>query len=330
MSQARDSSNPDRKPRSGGIAAKSWWPQAKRLLTVAFFALVAYLLFHQARTVDWNEVFESMRRRPAHVLLLAAVMAGASHALYSCFDLIGRYVTGHRLPVVQVIQITFISYAFNLNMGALVGGFAFRYRLYSRLGLETGAITRVVLMSMLTNWLGYLLLAGLAFWWSPVALPPDWKLDAGGFRLLGFLLFAVAIAYLLACAFARRRDWFIRGHEVTLPSLRLALLQAFMSSVNWLLISGTVFILLEQKIEFPTVLEVLLVAAVAGVITHVPAGLGVLELVFVTLLSHRIPGSELLAALLAYRAVYYLAPLAVATLLYLLLEARAKSVARQK
>lgn len=330
MSQARDSSEADRKPRRLGIAAKSWWPQAKRLLSFVFFALVAYLLFRQARTVDWSEVFESMRRRPAHVLLLAVVMGGASHALYSCFDLIGRYVTGHRLAVALVMKITFISYAFNLNMGALVGGFAFRYRLYSRLGLETGTITRVVLMSMLTNWLGYLLLAGLAFWLAPVALPPDWKLDTGGLRLLGFLLFATAIAYLLTCAFARRRDWTIRGHEVTLPSLRLALLQAAVSSVNWLLICGTVFILLEQKIEFPTVLEVLLVAAVAGVITHVPAGLGVLELVFVTLLSHRIPASELLAALLAYRAVYYLAPLALATLLYLVLEARAKSAGRQK
>jgi hypothetical protein len=31
--------------------------------------------------------------------------------------------------------VTFISYAFNLNLGSLVGGVAFRYRLYSRLGL---------------------------------------------------------------------------------------------------------------------------------------------------------------------------------------------------
>ena len=73
-------------------------------------------------------------------------------------------------------------------------------------------------------------------------------------------------------------------------------------------------------------LSVLLIAAVAGVITHVPAGLGVLEAVFVALLSHQVPKGELLGALLAYRAVYYLGPLVLATAAYLLVEARAKAL----
>jgi uncharacterized membrane protein YbhN (UPF0104 family) len=72
------------------------------------------------------------------------------------------------------------------------------------------------------------------------------------------------------------------------------------------------------------VLAVLLVGAVAGVITHVPAGLGVLEAVFVALLSDQMPQARLLGALLAYRAIYYLVPLALATLAYVLTEVRAK------
>jgi uncharacterized protein (TIRG00374 family) len=87
---------------------------------------------------------------------------------------------------------------------------------------------------------------------------------------------------------------------------------------------------LEQKIAFATVLAVLLVAAVAGVITHVPAGLGVLETVFVVLLSHQLPRSELLAALLAYRGIYYLAPLALATIIYLVLEVRARKARKEE
>ncbi|MGJ7583533.1 UPF0104 family protein, partial [Variovorax sp. RHLX14] len=67
-----------------------------------------------------------------------------------------------------------------------------------------------------------------------------------------------------------------------------------------------------------------LVAAVAGVITHVPAGLGVLEAVFVALLAHEVPQAKLLGALLAYRGLYYLLPLVVATLGYLVTEARAR------
>jgi hypothetical protein len=137
-------------------------------------------------------------------------------------------------------------------------------------------------------------------------------------------MFAVAVAYILLCAFARRRTWTIRGHELTLPPLKLALLQLLISSINWSLMAGAMYILLDQKIPYPVVLEVLLVAAIAGVITHVPAGLGVLEAVFVALLSHQISTNELLAALLTYRAIYYLTPLAIATVVYLVVEARAK------
>jgi uncharacterized membrane protein YbhN (UPF0104 family) len=328
MSEPPDRSRPTAAspPATRGITSQRWWPWAKRLIGLAFLAVVAYLLVSQARMVEWEEVLAAIRRRPIKELLGAAILAAASFALISCFDLLGRYYTGHKLSRWRVITVNFISYAFNLNLGALVGGVAFRYRLYSRLGLNIEDITRVVFISMLTNWLGYLLLAGLAFWWWPFSLPPDWKFDIVALRALGFVLFAVAIAYILLCAVARRRTWTVRGHELALPSLRLALLQLLMSSINWLLIAGVLFMLLERKIPYPAVLGVLLVAAIAGVITHVPAGLGVLEAVFVALLSHQLPKSELLAALLTYRAIYYLAPLAVAMLLYLLAEARTKAV----
>jgi len=69
---------------------------------------------------------------------------------------------------------------------------------------------------------------------------------------------------------------------------------------------------------------VLLVSSIAGVLTHVPAGLGVTEVVFVTLLGQQVPAGELIAGLLAFRAVYYLAPLLLGAAIYLLLEARAR------
>lgn len=314
-------------PPGRGITSRPWWPWAKRLGKILFFAVVAYLLITQARKVEWEEVLATMQRRPTGELLRAAAFCAASFALYSCFDLLGRHYTGHRLRAPQVISVNFISYAFNLNLGSLVGGVAFRYRLYSRLGLDTATITQVMGVSMLTNWLGYMLLAGIVFWWWPIPLPPDWKIDSRALQGIGIVLAAVAMAYLLLCVVARRRTWTVRGHELTLPSLRLAVLQLLMSTTNWLLMAGAAFILLEQKIPFPTVVGVLLLAAIAGVITHVPAGLGVLEAVFVALLSHELPKSELLAALLMYRAMYYLAPLMLATLVYFVVEARAKKAA---
>jgi glycosyltransferase 2 family protein len=310
------------------LSKRPWWPWLRHALTTAFFGLIGYLLLTQARSIEWGQVLTALQRYPLSALWGALALAVASYGLYSCFDLLGRHYTGHTLRVPTVMALTFVSYAFNLNLGSWVGGIAFRYRLYSRLGLALGAITRVMTVSMLANWMGYLLLAGLVFALQPPALPANWKIDALGLRLIGLALLALALAYLGACAFSRQRSFRLRGHEVELPSLRLAGLQIAMGAGNWLLMAGIVFVLLRQRIDFFSVASVLLLAGIAGVITHIPGNLGVLEAVFVALLSPRMAQHELLAGLVAYRVVYYLLPLLLAAMVYVAMEARAKKTGR--
>lgn len=304
-----------------------WWPWIKRVLGVLFLVAVVVLLVRYARNVDWSEVRQSLLELPRGVLLTAFVFAAVSHLVYSLLDLVGRYYTGHRLRKRQVMQVSFISYAFNLNLGSIVGGVGFRYRLYSRLGVRYADITRIVTLSMITNWLGYTLLAGLVFTIAPLQLPDHWKMDSEQLRLLGVALLAVVTGYLLACAFARRRRWDIRGHRVELPTLRMALAQLGISTSHWMAMSAVPFILLQGQVDYPTALSVMLVAAIAGVILHIPAGLGVVEAVFIALLSHRIPEHQLLGALLAYRALFYVVPLIAGALLYLKVEVRTRKQA---
>jgi len=275
-------------------------------------------------------VFGVIRGYPAATLALAAALAAVSHLIYSTYDLLGRAWTGHGLRWRQVMAITFVSYAFNLNLGSLVGGFAFRYRLYSRFGLGNDVTTRVLGLSLVTNWLGYLVLAGGVFALEFVTPPAGWTVSAAALQGLGVALLAAAAAYLLMCGWSRRRDWTVRGHTLTLPPLRLALLQLLVSTANWLTIAAVLFVLLQQKVAYGSVLGTLLLAAIAGVVTHVPAGLGVLEAVFIALLGSSRPTGELLGALIAYRGLYYLAPLLLATGLYLVLEARASKPARER
>lgn len=306
------------------LTHRAWWPWLKRVLLAAFFIAVAYLLVRYARGVDWGEVKQSLLELPRSVLLTALLLALGAHLAYSTLDLIGRYYTRHRLSKLKTLQVASISYAFNLNLGSLVGGIGFRYRLYSKLGLPTGQITQILTLSMMTNWLGYILLGGLVFTLAPLQLPPHWKMDSEELRMLGVALLAVSITYLGACAFSRKRSWNIRGHEVQLPSLRMAFGQLAIASAQWGLTASVAYVLLQGKVDYPTVLSVLLMAGIAGVITHIPAGLGVIEAVFIALLSHRVPEHQLLGALLAYRAVYYIIPLAVAALQYLKVEVRTR------
>ena len=70
-------------------------------------------------------------------------------------------------------------------------------------------------------------------------------------------------------------------------------------------------------------------AAVVGAMLHVPGGLGVIEAVFLASLGGRLPEGQLVAALLAYRAAFYLLPLLTATVMHLTLEALARRRERQ-
>lgn len=301
-----------------------WWPWARRGAAAVFLLAVAALLLRQARTIDWSEVLEAIRNLPPPIVLAATAVAACSHALYSSYDLLGRHLTRHALGTGTVMGVTFISYAFNLNLGSMVGGIGLRFRLYSRLGLKPQDIARVVGVSLLTNWSGYLLAAGVAFLFWPPDLPPGWKLDSGGLRIVGGVCLAIAAGYVLFCAWAHERCWTVRGHRIQPPSMRMALLQLLVSSLNWALVGAVIWVLLQGRVPYPHVLTVLLTSAMATLIVRIPGGLGVLETVFVALLSYRVPQGQLLAALLAYRGIYYVLPLLLATLAYALTEMRAR------
>ncbi|EIB99490.1 MULTISPECIES: lysylphosphatidylglycerol synthase domain-containing protein [Pantoea] len=306
------------------------WQLAKKILTVLFFIAVVVLLVVYARKVNWEDVYDVIVNYNRFVVLTAAGLVVLSYLVYGCYDLIGRAYCGHKLAKRQVMLVSFICYAFNLTLSTWVGGVAMRYRLYSRLGLDSATITRIFSLSIATNWLGYILLAGVVFSAGMVSIPSGWFIGETTLRLIGVVLLVLVAIYLWACAFSKQRRWTVKGQTLQLPSLRMALLQFGVSCANWMVMGAIIWLLLGRDVGYPMVLGVLLISSIAGVIIHIPAGIGVLEAVFLALLSgqHASHGT-IIAALLAYRVLYFILPLLLALVLYLVLESRAKHL-RQK
>jgi phosphatidylglycerol lysyltransferase len=71
-----------------------------------------------------------------------------------------------------------------------------------------------------------------------------------------------------------------------------------------------------SAVGYPHVLAVFVLAFVAGLISHVPGGLGVFDAVVLVGLSTRLPADQILAGLLAFRVVYHLVPLVSAGALF--------------
>ena len=319
----------DATPKKSHAHTHKKWHKAKRVLTIAFFILVPALLFMLVKQIDWAEVETALREYNVKTLLMGAAIAFASFLVFASYDLIGRNYTGHTLPARQVLPLAFVCYAFTLNLTTWVGGIALRYRLYTRLGLDTATITKILSMSLITNWLGYIILAGILFSFRLVDLPEQAKIGAAALQLIGFVLLAVAAIYFWACRFSKRRSFHFRAHKIHLPNIKLAFSQAGLAITNWMLMGLLIFILMPDKVSYQTVLGILLISSIAGVIAHIPAGLGVLETIFITMLHHQLSKGSVLAALIGYRILYFLLPLAIACVIYLIFESRAKKMLQQ-
>ncbi|TCQ75438.1 hypothetical protein EC841_102569 [Raoultella ornithinolytica] len=303
------------------------WRLAKRILSGLFFIAVAVLLVVYAQKIDWPEVWKVIRGYNRVALLGAFGLVIVSYLIYGCYDLLGRAYCGHRLAKRQVMLVSFICYAFNLTLSTWIGGIGMRYRLYSRLGLRGATITRIFSLSITTNWLGYVVLAGVVFSAGLVPLPARWYISQETLRIIGIAMLLISTLYLWACAFAKRRHLTIKGQRLVLPSWRFALLQAALSCANWLVMGVIIWLLLGQEVSYFLVLGALLVSSIVGVVVHIPAGIGVLEAVFIAMLSAEpVSRGAVIAALLAYRLLYYFLPLAIATMGYLILESQAKKL----
>ncbi|RRN54540.1 UPF0104 family protein [Pseudoxanthomonas sp. SGNA-20] len=292
-----------------------------RLLTLAVLGVVAVLLLRLARQTDWAAVAAALRGYGAGTLATALALVAASYALYCGYELLARRQVGHRVGTRRTVCIALVSYAFSLNFGALVGGGGMRLRLYRGAGLAGGPIARVALYAVTTNWIGYCLLAGMVLASARLPLPGGVAPEAA-WRILGAAMLLLVAAYLFACARWPGRPLRVRGHGLPLPTLRIAGWQLLLSTLNWALIGALMFVLLPDGVAYPRVLAVVLLAAVAGALLHTPAGLGAWESAFLLALGGELGRPAIIAALLAWRGLYYVLPLAIALVLYATLEAR--------
>lgn len=288
-------------------------PGWRKFATALFLAAVLALLVFAARRIPWPQVGEALQTADRGFLLAAVLIAAAGHAVVAAFDLWGRRFTAHGLAVRTTLAIAAVSYAINQNLGYLVGGLALRLRLYARHGVPLTTGAAVVATSVLTNWIGHFALFGVVLVVEPQLVPDEWPLGQGAARAVGVLALALVVGYLAACALLRQRHWEWRQLKLDLPPGPVALAQLGSGMAAWALMGGVVWAGLhavapQAALSYPLVTACLLLAAIAGALAHVPAGMGVIEAVFVAMLGDRVPVPTLIAGLLVYRAAYQWLP----------------------
>ena len=300
----------------------------KRVAILAFLALITLVVVNKARAMDWPEVLSALRAYDVSGVGVAFALGVPAYLACAGFDLIGRHVTGHRLPVLRTSLISFTGYFFSLNLGALVGGLAFRYRLYMPYGLSGMTISQIIGLSVMTNWSGYVVIAGAVIAYQPPELPPGWEVGSAVLRATGIVLLCLAAAYVALCVTNGGSTLKVKDLEFQIPSIGVAAVQFILSVISWGSIGAVITWLLKGEVSWFALMPVLMMSAIAGIWSHIPSGLGVTEVVFLSLLGHVVPESRLLAAILVFRITYYIVPFVLAALAYFYLEATAKRAGR--
>jgi uncharacterized membrane protein YbhN (UPF0104 family) len=299
--------------------------------SVVIAGLAAYVLYTTFQRISIADVLANVRATPAGTLWLAAACAAGAFSILAAYEVaVVRYVKhciGRSKPVITAL----IAFPLGHAIGqTLLSGSALRYRMYAPAGFSATEVGATVLLCGLPYALAFGLLIDLALVFGAEALAPLFRISSEWLFALGCLGLVKDAGYLLF-VWRRKKPIRLGGWAVNLPTLRMTALQLTVGILDIGLISSVLYLLLPDsaQIAFLPFIAVYLASILVGVVSHVPAGLGVLESMLLLLLPH-VPPEQLLASVLLYRVIYEVIPLVLALAIWGAYELLARDGARHR
>lgn len=286
------------------------------VLAVALFTLAVVSLRESLATYRWGDFAAYLRSLPVSRAVLAVAMTLLGYGVMTGYDAFALRYIERSLRYWRVALASFTGYAINNNVGLSgVIGMSLRYRFYSGWGLGAGEIARVFVFCTVTYWLGFAILGGLVFLVRPPVAPEALAIPLSSLRALGAVLLVPALLYLFPIV-VRCEALRFRKLHIVLPKPSLFVIQVVVSIADWVLAGAVLYVLLPPIAQpFFDVLAIFLLAQIAGLVSNVPGGLGVFEAVALLFLKPSLDPPTILGALIAFRGIYFLFPLAIALLL---------------
>ncbi|MHC1551637.1 lysylphosphatidylglycerol synthase domain-containing protein [Phyllobacterium sp. K27] len=292
----------------------TWRKRVVKLSVTVAILLSLFLIYRSINRYSLDEIVQSLGGIPFQHLIPAVGFAATSYACLTGFDALGLRYARKPLPYARVALTSFVSLSIGHNIGlsALSSG-AIRYRFYSRWGLDAQDVAKVVLFSGLTVALGLLTLCAVSMLASPLSAVEITGIAHRWIMAVGLTIAASLVIFVFLCA-KLRRPVMIWRWQFELPTMRLAITQIVLGTLNFSLIAASLhqLILAFQDVSYWDVSTVYAIANGAAIASHVPGGLGVLEATTQFLL----PQAATIGAVIAFRVIYFFLPLPFGLLLF--------------
>lgn len=287
-------------------------------LTPAIVFISALVIVNnQLKDQNISDITSALQMTPVWIIIISLALTLLNYLVLAAYDSLALYFTGHtKIPLPKVIAAALVSYAVSNNTGhSWAAGGSIRYRYYSRWGVPAWDILKISLFLSITYLLGAITLGLVGSLLLPLYVSNTIH-DSQTIYWISVVCFATLVAYWGAVLYWRK-PINIKGIELHLPSPKMTFWQTVVSSIDIVLSSIVLWVLLLGKVDisFSGFVMVFVVAQVAGVISQVPGGIGVFEGAFLWLMTD-IQGSDqniaLMGALMLFRVIYFIIPLLLA------------------
>ena len=292
------------------------------LVAIGAFIAAAFLLYNELKDHSWDEILAAIKGLRASCVGLALLLTAVNYAILSGYDGLAVWYLKRPLKPLRVMLVAFVGYAMSHNLTWMLGGTASRFRLYLAWGLSPVDVVKIFALIGLTFWTGFCFLAGLVFTLDPMPIPDHVHVPLTSTFWLGPILLGMLALYLLGCTIGRP----IRIYKVSIvfPPVRLALMQAVVASCDLLLQAAIAYTVMPTGYApgYWRFANAYLLGIAAAILSHVPGGAGVLEVVVLELAPHSdasvaFDEAAVFGSLLVFRAIYFLLPLVIAIVLFL-------------
>lgn len=294
--------------------AKNPFTNRKRLMGLiipaALLALAVHVLHKHLAGMTWadlRDAFLNMARSDIRLSVLATIVSFLGLAAYDIFAV--RVVAKGRMSLWSAAFAGMTGSAVSNTLGFhLLTGGAIRYRIFRRWGLELGDISRITALSMGSLALGYLSLITVMLFFHPFNPAYFHPIVVAGAPYLGVLFLGLIGAGLWWLGQKKRRIVLL-GWEMPFPGAGSALQQMFIGFFEMGAAAMALYVLIPLDLApaLPVFVFVYIGSLFIGILSHTPGGIGVFEAGIMASLSGT-GRSDLLAALLVYRAIYNLTP----------------------
>lgn len=296
-------------------------PAIMPTLGVIILALAWTAVSRLIGEVSYAEVEAVLAATSSRTLAIAQACTLVSFIALMAYDLGALDFVGRQVPRNAVALTSFCAYAVGntVGFGPLTAG-AIRYRFYTPYGLEPDEVARIVVFVTVAFGVGLAATTAIGV----LATADDLGMLMISAAALKIIAASVLLAFVGLCiAVGRGRTTRLFGSTVRLPAWHQVVRQLGATVVDIGASATVLWVLLPPgSIDLPALVAIYAVAVGLGVVSHVPAGLGVFETVIIATLHGRLPIDQILGALFLYRVIYHLVPLLMAVLLITALELR--------